>query len=89
MIQSKQSKQNNLVRQNQTKQKAWQKRAAKKEDRPDCLKIERGDVENFWRVLNCVAQRLCWGREKVGQKGVAAAAAGREGEGEGGGEPKV
>ena len=32
--------------------------------------------------MNCVAQRVCWGREKVGQKGVAAGGRVREGEGE-------
>ena len=61
---------------NQTKQEADKQ---EEEDRHDCLKIEERCVENFWRVLNCVAQRLCWGREKVGQKGVAAG--GRVGEG--------
>ena len=36
--------------------------------KPNPIHILNRPGENFWRVLNCVAQRVCWGREKVGQK---------------------
>ena len=58
-------------------------RAAK--NRLERLKSERKAGENFWRVSNCVAQHLCWGREKVGQK---ARREGEEGRAESGGKTR-